>query len=199
MKLEDVLRGVVEEAVVEFRVKLREIEEEGLRRLREEADELSRQSAAAAQLARKEATALRQRLVSQAVLDARREYLETVEECVRAVFDEALRKISSMRETLGYRRALKVLLWEAVEVVGGDEVVVECSKADRSVVEELRGEVERGLGVKIRLSENSLDIVGGVRVMRRDGSAIYDNTVEARLERMRNEVRNEIIKRLLSP
>jgi V/A-type H+-transporting ATPase subunit E len=198
MKLEDVLKSVVEDALVEFRAKIREIEEEGLRRLREGADELGRQAAAASQAIQRESTALRMRLVSQAMLEARREYLESVEKCVDTIIKEALDRIPSLKKSGEYRQALSALLREALEVVGSDEVVVECSREDQRQVRELAGELGKELGVKIRLSENSLDSVGGVRVIRSDGSMIYDNTVEARLERMREEIRREIIKRLLA-
>ncbi len=198
MKLEDVLRSVVEDALAEFRVKIREIEEEGLRRLREGADELGRQAAAASQAIQRESTALRMRLVSQAMLEARREYLESVEKCVDTIIKEALDSIPSLKRSGEYRQALILLLREALEFVGGDEVVVECSREDQRQVRELAGELGKELGIKIRLSESPLDCVGGVRVIRSDGSMIYDNTVEARLERMRGEIRRAIIKRLLS-
>ncbi|MEM0482446.1 MAG: V-type ATP synthase subunit E family protein [Nitrososphaerota archaeon] len=198
MKLEDVLKSVVEDAVVEFRAKIREIEEESMRRLREGADELSRQAAAASQSIHRESTALRMRLVSQAILEARREYLESVERCVGTVIKEALDRIPSLKRSGEYRQGLKALMREALEFVGGDEVVVECSREDQQLVKELARELGKEVGVKIRLSENFLESVGGVRVIRSDGSMIFDNTVEARLERMREEIRREIIKRLLS-
>lgn len=198
MKLEDVLRSVIEDALSEFRAKIREIEEEGLRRLREGADELGRQAALASQSIQRESNALRMRLVSQATLEARREYLESVEQCVNTVVREAIERIPSLKKSGEYRQALRTLLREALEVVGGDEVVVECGREDQQQVKELARELGKELGVKIRLSENSLDSVGGVRVIRSDGSMIFDNTVEARLERMREEIRGEIIRRLLS-
>ncbi len=197
MKLEDVLKSVIEDALVEFRAKIREIEEESLRRLREGGDELYRQALAASQAIRRESEALRMRLISQAMLESRREYLESVEECVNIVVKEAVSRIPSLRRGDEYRQSLKALLREAVESVGGDEVVVECSREDQQLVNGLAKEVGKELGVKIRLSEKFLDCVGGVRVIRGDGSAIYDNTVEARLERMRGEIRQEIIKQLL--
>ncbi|GBC70509.1 V-type proton ATPase subunit E [Candidatus Calditenuaceae archaeon HR02] len=198
MKLEDVLRSVVEDSLAEFRAKIREIEEEGLRRLRDGADELSKQAAIASQSIQRESNALRMRLVSQAMLEARREYLESVEQCVNTIVKEAMDRIPSLKRSGEYRQALRALLREALEVVGSDEVVVECAREDQQQVRELARELGKELGVKIRLSENSLDSVGGVRVIRGDGSMIYDNTVEARLERMREEIRGEIIKRLLS-
>ncbi|MEM4590726.1 MAG: V-type ATP synthase subunit E family protein [Nitrososphaerota archaeon] len=197
LRLEDVLNGVIEEALEEFRSKIREIEEEGLRRLREEGEELRRQAAAASQALQRESNAARMRLVSQASLEARREYLESVENCVNTVVSEALRRISSLKESRDYTFALKALLREAIEIVGGDDVVVEPAKDDVSLVNEAVREVGRELGVKITLSTSTLESVGGVRVRNRDASVIFDNTVEARLERMRGEIRREILRRIL--
>lgn len=198
MRLEDVLRSVVKDVIVEFRAKVREIEEESLRRLREGAMDLSRQAAASSQAIRRESDALRQRLISQAMLEAKKEYLESIEECVQEVINEALNRIKSMRSSEDYRRSLKALLREAVEAVGGDEIVVESAPDDEKLVKELAAELSRAMGLRIKLSERRLESIGGVRVLRGDGASIYDNTIEARLDRLREEIRSELIKRLLS-
>jgi len=198
MRLEDVLKSVVEEAVIEFRARIREIEEEALMRLREAGEELYRQAASTSQTINREAIAYRQRFVSQATLEARKEYLEAVDECVKTVMEEALKRISSLRAGEGYRRALKNLLLEAVEAVGSDEVVAECSGEDEHLVKTVALEVERERGVRISVIVSRQRMLGGVRVSSGDGSAIFDNTIEARLDRMRGELRNEIIRRLVT-
>lgn len=198
LKLEDVLNSVLEETLEEFKVRIREIEEEGLRRLREEGEELRRQATAALTSMQRESNAARLRLVSQATLEARREYLESIDECVKTVVSEALKKIPAIRKKREYTLSLKALLREAIDVVGSEEVIVECAREDQKLLKEVSEEVGKELGVRIILSENALDSVGGVRVQKSDGSIIFDNTVEARLERMRGEIRSEIIRRILS-
>jgi V/A-type H+-transporting ATPase subunit E len=197
LSLDDVLKKVVEDAVAELRSKIREIEEEQMRRIEARSEELLARASTAKALIQREASAARSRIVTQTSLDARREYLSMVEEAVAGVISESLERISEMRGGERYSQFLERTMREAIEVVGGEEVVVECGRDDAEFVKELAGKISEERNISVKVSNGYLESRGGVRVMRADGSIVYDNTLEARLERMKTFLRSEIVKRLM--
>jgi V/A-type H+-transporting ATPase subunit E len=196
LSLDDVLRKVVEDAVAEYRARIRELEEEYLRRVSGQSEELLRKASTASAAIRREASATYSRIVTQASLDARREYLAVLEDGLNSVISAALEEISKMRGSEEYASSLMGLLREAIDIVGGEDLVVECSPEDAELVKRLALKLGKERGISIRVSEKYVNSLGGVKVSRGDGSAVYNNTIEARLERMRPMLRSEIIKRL---
>ena len=197
LSLEEIIREVVDEAVREYEKMTDQTLEVGLSRLRKYREETSERIRNELSMISREARISSVKMVSQAEMEAKKEYLNAIEEIVNSVVDESVEKIKGVKNTEKYERALESLIRGAVEAVGGKKFKISCSNEDREKVSRISARIGRELGVEISLEPEPINTVGGVRVKNGDGSAILDNTVEARLERMRSEIRVMIIKQLL--
>lgn len=143
---------------------------------------------------------LRMREVSIARIEARRILLNAREKAVTKMFDEIERGLEALRENPGrYREGLKNLAAEAVEAVGGDEVILKFSERDKGLVNDaFLKDLEDGIksiagSTRFRV-EFDRDLRGGGCIcISADGRIVFDNTFERRLDRLRPELRSMIV------
>ncbi len=137
----------------------------------------------------KQGESLRRQIIGAAELEARNAQLKTLEKAVIEVFDAAAKEL---REGSGarYDASLTQLVKEGLEVIGPTARIY-CKSSDRRAV----STALRKLGVsqsKLVLEEKIIDTIGGVVMTSMDRSVRFDNTFEARLERMRPTLRMEV-------
>jgi len=142
--------------------------------------------------AKKQAENLKRQIVGNSRLSARNKQLVLVEEAVGNAFEKAKAKIDSVRSSGKYSSMIKKLLEDGLNAVNTEEVVVECNEKDRNVVKKIASEVGRNANVKIKVKDEAIDVLGGLRVMSKDGSMVYDNTLDSRLERLKPIIRKDI-------
>ena len=136
----------------------------------------------------KQAESAKRQMIGAAELDARNAQLRSLERAVNEAFDLATRQISS--ETgASQEKALVSLIQEGLDVIG-PRASLQCAAKDRRAV----SSAIRKFGSKAKLSQSDgeIDTVGGVVLTTPDGSVRFDNTFEARLERMRPTLRKEV-------
>lgn len=127
---------------------------------------------------------LKNRILSQAKLEARKMELEVREEMIEQVFKEALESLGAM-STGEHQEYLRMSIGKSVNLLGQDLTVL-CTEDDLASVKELARKISPSVEV-----EASLDSVGGIKARSKDG-AFIDLTFEANLERKRKELRREI-------
>lgn len=135
----------------------------------------------------KEAEKVERQILGGADLEARNQQLVAVEESIGRVFDEAVSRIRSAERDASYSGLLGSLLDEAVGVLGTSEITVRAGAADRALVEPM---LSRHPGAS--LAPEPIDCMGGLRAESRDGTMSFDNTLDARLERLKPLIRKEI-------
>jgi V/A-type H+-transporting ATPase subunit E len=140
----------------------------------------------------RQAETLRRRIIGNAELKARNLSLQVLEETVNKIFDESLKEMEEPSSMKDYGKALKKFLEEGVEAIGGEEFIAVGRSADKDILKKASQEVEKERNVKIKTVSETLDSRGGVQVKNSDGSVIYDNTIEARLERLKPLLRKQI-------
>ncbi len=133
----------------------------------------------------KEAEKIAQQLVGSANLEARNKQLLVLEDAVNRVFTKALDQISDTDRSGEYANLITSLLNEATNILGTSEVVVYTNERDRDIVQTL-------LPTGSELSPDVIKCLGGVRVQSKDGTITFDNTLDARIERMKPLIRKEI-------
>ena len=137
----------------------------------------------------KQAESLKRQIIGAAELEARNAQLMTLEKAVVEVFDDAVRELQEGSGSR-YERALAQLVKEGLEVIG-PRARVFCRSKDRKAVSAALRKLG-GSQSKLALEEKGIDAVGGVVMSSMDGSVRFDNTFEARLERMRPTLRMEV-------
>jgi len=135
---------------------------------------------------------LRRTIISSAELTAKKEQLSLIEEAVAKVFDEALNRLSTLSGDRA-ERTLKQLIAEALEVIEGN-VTIFCRREDSALVKKIAQEFSRSTKRTITVSGKHIVCKGGIKASSEDGSVVYDNTYEARLGRVRQLLRKEVVK-----
>lgn len=138
--------------------------------------------------ANKQAENLKRQIIGSSRLSARNKQLVLIENAVSDAFEKAIAKIESVRNSEKYASMMKKLLEDGLHTVGGD-VVVECNAKDKTIVKKLVSEMDRG---KIKVSEEAIDCLGGLRIKSKDGSMVYDNTLDSRIERLKPLIKKDI-------
>ena len=190
--LERVVREVVQEALAEFKQGLEEAGRHALKVVEGVEEETLREAAAMLEAGKRSRDTLRQRILSLAEINARNKSIAVLEEAVNNVLERARERITQL-DGRELEDALRFLLREAVDAIGAERVIVETNSAGLKVIEKVAREIEEEKKVSLSISKTPIEDVG-IKARSEKGDIIYDNTVDARLERMRPLLRKEIAK-----
>ena len=136
---------------------------------------------------RKEADKLEKQIIGGSDIEARNKQLLALEDAVSRVFTKALDQISNSDRNGDYANLIKSLLDESTQVLGTSEVTVFTNSKDRDVVQSTLSSFPGS-----ELSSETIDCLGGVKIQSKDGSMKFDNTIDARIERLKPLIRKEI-------
>lgn len=136
------------------------------------------------------AESLKRQIIGSAELEARNKHLRTVEGATNQVFQDALKKISE-GGSAQYEKALTRLIEDGLSVLGKGATVA-CNAKDKKIVSSVIGELNREEHAELKLDEKAIETVGGVILSSKDTTIRFDNTFEARLERIKPQLRREV-------
>lgn len=139
---------------------------------------------------KKEADKLQKQITGSAALEARNKQLLLVEDSVEKVFAKAIEKLNDLVRNEDYTKLVTQLLDESIKGLGTSDVIVECNLKDKSVVQSILSKFPGAT-----LSSNTINCLGGVIVKLKDGSMSFDNTIDARIERLKPLIRKDIANR----
>ena len=137
----------------------------------------------------KQAEALKRQVIGAAELESRNSQLKVLEEAVDEVFSSAVSQIQRLDEKR-YAAALKQMLSEAIDVIGPNALVSTNDKDAKEVLSMAKG--VKGEHAKLTPGDKTLKTIGGVVLTTPDRAIRFDNTFEARLERLRQTLRKEV-------
>jgi V/A-type H+-transporting ATPase subunit E len=137
----------------------------------------------------KQAESAKRQIIGAAELEARNAQLKSLEKAVNEVFDLAVKEVSEASGA-SYEKALARLISEGVDVIGPKAKVMSSSKDKKAVSSAVR-KLSSG-NVKLQFDDEPVETIGGVVLTTAGGSVKFDNTFEARLERMRPTLRKEV-------
>jgi V/A-type H+-transporting ATPase subunit E len=136
---------------------------------------------------KKEAEKLEKQIVGNADLDSRNKQLLLVEESIEKVFEKAITKLQSADRGSEYSKLISSLLQESIDTIGTPEIIVQTNSKDKSVVQSLLSKFSGAT-----LSSDTIECLGGIRVQSKDGTMKFDNTIDARLDRLKPLIRKDI-------
>lgn len=140
---------------------------------------------------------IRSRILSLTQVKIRGRKLEQLEECVDEVIKEVLKVVREKASEGELDGHLEKMLEEAVDIVNARKVKVYTNTLLREKLKKFSEKVSRERGVEVTIMEEPAETVFGVVVKSIDDLVSYDNTVEARLERMKPQIR-KVVATLLS-
>lgn len=136
---------------------------------------------------KKEADKIEKQLIGSSDLEARNNKLLVLEKAVDDVFTKAIEQISNTNRSDDYSKLITTLLDESTKILGTTKVVIYTNSKDKNVVQSL---LSKYLGAE--LSPESITCLGGITVKSKDGAMKFDNTLDARIQRMKPLIRKEI-------
>jgi V/A-type H+-transporting ATPase subunit E len=136
---------------------------------------------------KKEADKIEKQIMGSADLEARNKQLTTIEESIAKVFSKALDEIANTDRNDNYSNLIKSLLDESTKILGTTEIVVSTNTKDKEIVQSMLSQYPGS-----ELAPEPITCLGGVKVKSKDGSMTFDNTVDARIERLKPLIRKDI-------
>jgi len=135
----------------------------------------------------KEADKIEKQIIGSSDLEARNKQLTTVEESIDKVFTKALDEIANADRSGDYSKLIKSLFDESTKILGTTEIVVFTNSKDKDIVQSLLSQYSGA-----ELSSETIDCLGGVKIKSKDGTMAFDNTIDAKVERLKPLIRKEI-------
>jgi V/A-type H+-transporting ATPase subunit E len=136
---------------------------------------------------KKEADKIEKQIIGSSDLEARNKQLLALEEAIDKVFTKAIDQISNMARSGDYSNLIKTLLDESIEILGTTKVIIYTNSKDKNVVQDV---LSKYPGAEI--SPETINCLGGITVKSKDGAMKFDNTLDARIQRLKPLIRKEI-------
>jgi V/A-type H+-transporting ATPase subunit E len=149
-----------------------------------------------------------QRIIAEKKLEVRRRKMDAQEEAIAASFEEATAFLGDLAEkgtqdNLVYKDILFSLVASACEIVAGGKVELALNKRDSGRFDEkTMGELysfvkkKTGRDVSLSLANKAIPCLGGVIVRDLERQVEVDNTLESKLDRLRESIRVDVAKLL---
>jgi V/A-type H+-transporting ATPase subunit E len=149
-----------------------------------------------------------QRIIAEKKLEVRRRKMDAQEEAITASFEAATKFLEELagkgeQDNLVYKDILFDLVASACEIVAGNKVELAVNKRDSGRIgEKTMGELSRfvkektGKDVSLSLANTTVPCLGGVIVRDLEKQLEVDNTLESKLDRLRESIRVDVAKLL---
>ena len=174
--------------------------QESLNNLESSRDKLEAERTRIMEAGRKQAENLKRQIIGSARLAARNQELLIIENAVNNAFEEAKKRLQTLSNKDSYKELMKGIVDESISAVGGgsNEVIIECNKNDAKLVGKIiaSSELQGKNKVRARVSDQYIDVPGGIRIKSADGTMTYDNTLDTRIERLKPLIRKNIAQML---
>ena len=186
-KLERTVDKILNQTEVEILTSLKNSFDESIETLSKSQSSLEQEYDKTIDEGRKESEKIEKQIVGSSDLESRNKQLLLVEESVEKVFDKAIEKIKSTNRNEDYSKLITTLLNEATEALGMTDVIIFTNSKDQDVVKQTLSKYSGA-----ELSSETIDCLGGVEIKSKDGSMAFNNTIDARIERLKPLIRKEI-------
>ncbi|MFP4050617.1 MAG: V-type ATP synthase subunit E [Thermoplasmata archaeon] len=132
----------------------------------------------------REIKTMKNRILSQAKLEARKKKLNTREDMMEKVFENTKNRVKKT-DPLEYKNYLHDAVEKSTDVLGGN-ITIYCNKESEDIVKDIVDDIDSSIKVA-----NSLKSIGGIKASSEKGAEI-DLTFEANLKRIKKDLRKEI-------
>ena len=135
----------------------------------------------------KEAEKIEKQIVGSSDLEARNKALLLVEESITKVFENSIEQIQNSPRNTNFSSLITSLIDEAITALGTSEIIIYTNSKDKETVQSAVSNITGA-----ELSSEQIDCLGGIKATSKDGSMAYDNTIDARFERLKPLIRKNI-------
>ncbi len=147
------------------------------------------------QSSKKQGENLKRQIIGSSTLNARNKELVIIESAIDEIFNKAREKLAESNSQKNYEKLLASMIEDTAAKLGSD-VVIQCNKTDLKLVKKISSEESTNKKVKITVSDEVIDVIGGIRATSVDGTMTLDNTLDSSIEGLKPLIRKDIVQLL---
>jgi V/A-type H+/Na+-transporting ATPase subunit E len=141
---------------------------------------------------KKQAENLKRQIIGSSTLNARNKELVIIESAIDEIFNKARQKLAESNSQKNYEKLLTRMIEDTAAMLGS-ELIIQCNKTDLKVVKKLSSEISTEKKMKITVSDEVIDIIGGIKATSVDGTMTLDNTLDSSIESLKPLIRKDIV------
>ncbi len=143
----------------------------------------------------KQAENLKRQIIGSSTLSARNKELVIIESAIDEIFNKAREKLAKSNNEKNYEKLLNNLIADSAGKLGS-EIIIQCNKTDLKLVKKIASDISTDKKMKVTVSDEVLDIIGGIKATSLDGTMTLDNTLDSSIESLKPLIRKEIVQLL---
>ena len=144
---------------------------------------------------KKQAENLKRQIIGSSTLNARNKELVIIESAIDEIFIKAKEKLAKSNNEKNYEKLLTRLIQDSSAKLGS-EIIIQCNKTDLNLVKKLVSQESSNRKSRITVSDEVVDIIGGIKAASVDGTMSLDNTLDSNIETLKPLIRKEIVQLL---
>ena len=133
---------------------------------------------------KKEAEKIEKQIIGSSNLEARNKQITLVEDAISSVFEQALDKLRSSKTD---PILLKSLIKQAIDALGTTKITISANSNDADSVKSALADFTGS-----QLDSKPIECLGGIIAQSSDGNMTFDNTLDARLDRLKPLIRKHV-------
>ena len=144
---------------------------------------------------KKQADNLKRQIIGSSTLNARNKELVIIESAIDEIFNKAKEKLAKSNNEKDYEKLLTRMVQDSVAKLGS-EIIIQCNKSDLKLVKKISSQESSDKKVKITVSDEPIDVIGGMKAASVDGTMTLDNTLDSNIETLKPLIRKDIVQLL---
>ncbi|RPJ30351.1 MAG: V-type ATP synthase subunit E [Nitrosopumilales archaeon] len=144
---------------------------------------------------KKQAENLKRQIIGSSTLNARNKELVIIESAIDEIFNKAKEKLAKGNNEKDYEKLLTRMIQDSVAKLGS-EIIVKCNSADLKLVKKISSQESSDKKMKITVSDEAIEIIGGIKAASLDGTMTLDNTLDSNIETLKPLIRKDIVQLL---
>ncbi|HEX2305210.1 MAG TPA: V-type ATP synthase subunit E [Nitrososphaeraceae archaeon] len=144
---------------------------------------------------KKQAENLKRQIIGSSTLHARNKELVIIESAIDEIFNKAREKLAQSNNEKNYEKLLTRMIKDSIAKLGS-EIIIQCNKTDLKLVKKISSEESANKKVKITVSDEVIDVIGGIKATSVDGTMTLDNTLDSSIESLKPLIRKDIVQLL---
>ena len=141
---------------------------------------------------KKQAENLKRQIIGSSTLNARNKELVIIESAIDEIFSKAREKLAESNSQKNYEKLLTRMIEDTAAKLGS-ELIIQCNKTDLKLAKKLSSEISTEKKMKITVSDEVIDIIGGIKATSVDGTMTFDNTLDSSIESLKPLIRKDIV------
>ncbi len=186
-KLEESIDKILSQSQTELLSSLQQSRDEALDTLSKSQPSLEQEYDRIIDGGKKEAEKIEKQIIGSSDLESRNKQLTLIQEHIEKAFETDSKKIESTERNDNYSKLITTLIEEATQALGTSDVVIYTNSKDKEITQSVLSKFSGA-----ELSSETIDCLGGVQVKSKDGTMTFDNTIDARTDRMKPLIRKDV-------